>query len=53
MDGFDKRTASVIVTILIFIGAGAFIYGERRILTVFLLAILFAYLLEPLVSRFE
>ena len=53
MDWFDKRTASVIVTILIFIGAGAFIYSAGRILIVFLLAILFAYLLEPLVSRFE
>jgi predicted PurR-regulated permease PerM len=53
MNWFDKQTASVIVTILIFVGAGAFIYGASRILIVFLLAILFAYLLEPLVSRFE
>lgn len=53
MEWFDKRTASVLVTVLIFIGIGAFIYGARRILIVFLLAILFAYLLEPLVSRFE
>lgn len=53
MDLFDRRTASVLITILLFIAAGAFIYGARRILVVFLLAILFAYLLEPLVSRLE
>lgn len=53
MEWFDKRTASVLVTLVLFIGVGAFIYGARRILIVFLLAILFAYLLEPLVARFE
>ncbi len=53
MEWFDKHTASVLITILIFIGVGAFIYGARRILIVFLLAILFAYLLEPLVHRLE
>jgi len=52
VEWFDKRTASVLVTVLIFIAIGAFIYGAGRILIVFLLAILFAYLLEPLVSRF-
>lgn len=50
MKWFDQHTASVLVTILIFMGAGAFIYGARNILIVFLLAILFAYLLEPMVS---
>jgi predicted PurR-regulated permease PerM len=53
MELFDKRTASVLFTILIFAAVGAFIYGASRILIVFLLAILFAYLLEPLVSRLE
>jgi predicted PurR-regulated permease PerM len=53
MELFDNRTASVLVTILIFAAVGAFIYGARRILIVFVLAIFFAYLLEPLVSRFE
>lgn len=53
MNWFDKRTASVVVTLLIFVCVGAFIYGARRILIVFLMAILFAYLLEPLVSQFE
>lgn len=53
MEWFDKRTASVLITVLIFVAIGAFIYGAGRILIVFLLAILFAYLLEPLVSRFQ
>jgi predicted PurR-regulated permease PerM len=49
----DKRTASVLSTILLFAAAGAFIYFARRILVVFLFAILFAFLLEPLVSRLQ
>lgn len=49
----DKRTASVLATILLFVAVGTFIYGAGRILIVFLLAILFAYLLEPLVSRLQ
>lgn len=49
----DKRTASVLLTILVFVAAGAFIYAARRVLVMFLLSIFFAYLLEPLVSRFE
>ena len=50
MELIDKRTISVLTTILLFAAAGAFIYGASRVLIVFLLAILFAYLLEPLVS---
>jgi predicted PurR-regulated permease PerM len=53
MDLIDARTASVLTTILLFIAAGAFAYSASRILIVFLLAILFAYLLEPLVSRLQ
>jgi predicted PurR-regulated permease PerM len=53
MDWFDERTASLLITVLLFAAVGAFIYGARRILIVFLLAIFFAYLLEPLVSRLE
>jgi predicted PurR-regulated permease PerM len=49
----DKRTASVLSTILLFAAAGAFICFARRILIVFLLAIFFAFLLEPLVSRLQ
>jgi predicted PurR-regulated permease PerM len=53
MELVDKRTASVLTTILLSLAVGAFIYGARRVLIVFLLAILFAYLLEPLVSQFQ
>jgi predicted PurR-regulated permease PerM len=49
----DQRTASVLSTMLLFAAAGAFIYVARRILIVFLLAIFFAFLLEPLVSRLQ
>lgn len=50
MSFFDKRTASVLSTIVLFLLLAGFIYGARRILVVFLFAVLFAYLLEPLVS---
>ena len=53
MELVDKRTVSVLTTILLFIAVGAFIYGASRVLVVFLLAILFAYLLEPLVSAVQ
>jgi predicted PurR-regulated permease PerM len=53
MEIFDKRTASILSTIVLFIAVGAFIYFAARVLIVFVLAILFAYLLEPLVSRFQ
>ncbi len=53
MDLVDKRTSSVLITIILFLAVGAFIYATRRVLVVFLLAIFFAYLLEPLVSRVE
>jgi predicted PurR-regulated permease PerM len=49
----DKRAASVLLTILVFVAAGAFIYAASRIIIIFLLSIFFAYLLEPLVSRFQ
>ena len=53
MQLIDKRTVSVLTTILLFAAVGAFIYGAGRVLIVFLLAILFAYLLEPLVSAVQ
>ena len=49
----DKRAASVLLTILLFVAAGAFIHAASRVLIIFLLSIFFAYLLEPLVSRFQ
>ena len=53
MEWFDKRTASILITILVFLCAGAFVYGARRIVGLFLLAVFFAYLLEPMVSGLE
>jgi predicted PurR-regulated permease PerM len=50
MSFFDKRTLCVLSTIVLFALVAGFIYGARRILIVFLFAVLFAYLLEPLVS---
>jgi predicted PurR-regulated permease PerM len=50
MSFFDRRTACVLSTIALFVLVAGFIYGARRILIVFLFAVLFAYLLEPLVS---
>ena len=50
MNFLDRRTVSVLSTIALFSLIAGFIYGARRILIVFLFAVLFAYLLEPLVS---
>ena len=47
---FDKTTARVLATILLFLAAGAFVWGARHALIVFLFAILFAYMLDPVVS---
>jgi len=53
MQFIDRRTATVLSTILLFAAVGAFIYLAGRILIVFLFAIFFAFLLEPLVSRLQ
>jgi predicted PurR-regulated permease PerM len=47
---FHKPTAQVLATILLFVAVGALVWGARRALVAFLFAILFAYLLEPLVK---
>src|SRR5947199_2049635 len=47
---FDRRTVSVLSTIVLFCLIAGLIYAAGRILVVFLFAIVFAYLLEPLVS---
>jgi len=49
----DSRTARILLTICVFVGVGAVLYGIRRTLVVFLFAIFFAYLLEPLVTRIQ
>ena len=50
---FDRGAARIIVTVLAFATLGAFVYGARKTLIVFLFAVLFAYLLEPAVARLE
>lgn len=47
---FDKRTAQVLATIILFVAVGALAWGAHRTLIAFLFAIFFAYLLDPLVN---
>ena len=53
MQIFDARAARILTTICVFVAAAAFLYGVRDTLVLFLFAIFFAYLLQPLVSRIE
>jgi predicted PurR-regulated permease PerM len=53
MNLIHRRTASVLFTIVVFTLLLALIYQARRPLTAFIFAILFAYLLDPLVARFQ
>lgn len=53
MSIFDQRAARVLATICAFIAIGAFLYGVRHTLGVILFAVLFAYLLDPIVCRIE
>ena len=53
MNLIHRRTASVLFTIVVFTLLLALIYQARRPLTAFILAILFAYLLDPVVARFQ
>ena len=50
---FDKRTAQVLVTFLLFAALLGFVYLAIKPLLIFLFAMLFAYLLEPATSRVE
>lgn len=50
MQLFDVRTGRILVTISAFVAAGAFLYGIRHTIVIFLFAIFFAYLVAPLVS---
>src|SRR6201982_1467103 len=49
MSMFDARTARVLFTILVFGLALAICYCERGVIIVFVFAILFAYLIDPVV----
>jgi predicted PurR-regulated permease PerM len=46
----DRRTANVLLTILLFAGLCAVLYGARRVILLFLFAIFFAYLIDPVVK---
>jgi predicted PurR-regulated permease PerM len=49
MTFFDRRTASILLTILAFAVALAIIYLARTIIVIFAFSILFAYLIDPVV----
>jgi predicted PurR-regulated permease PerM len=50
---WDPKTARILSTALIFALGLAFLHAARETLTLFLFAILFAYFVDPLVSRLE
>jgi len=50
---FDVRAARVLATLCVFVAVAAFLYGVRHTLVLFLFAIFFAYLLEPLVRQIQ
>src|SRR5260370_25271295 len=45
----DRKTASVLLTILLFAGVLAIVYVARGVIVVFAFSILFAYLIDPIV----
>src|ERR1700751_2254305 len=49
MSMLDRRTAKVLMTILVFALAIAIVYVARAVFIVFIFSILFAYLIDPLV----
>lgn len=53
MNPFDKRTARVLLTIVAFAAVLAFLYFARKPLIIFLFAMLFAYLLEPIIGKVQ
>ncbi len=50
---FDKTTARVLATVLLFAAILAVLYLARKTFIVFLFAIFFAYLLQPMVERLQ
>ncbi len=53
MNLFDSRAARVLLTMLAFALVIGFLWLARKTLIIFLFAMLFAYLLEPLICRVE
>lgn len=46
----DRRTTDVLLTVAFFVAACAIIYSARRILLIFVFAVFFAYLINPIVK---
>src|SRR5215470_16511031 len=46
----DRRTVNVVLTALLIVGVCVAVYCARRILLIFIFAILFAYLIDPVVK---
>lgn len=49
----DRRAVRVLTTALVFVAILAFLYSVRETLLLFLFALLFAYLFEPVVGRIQ
>jgi predicted PurR-regulated permease PerM len=49
----DRRTVNVLLTTLLFMGVCSLVYSGRRVILVFVVAILFAYLINPIVRFLE
>lgn len=50
---WDARTGRILFTALTFLVVLAFLHGARETITLFLLAIFFAYLVDPIVTRLQ
>ena len=53
IDLLDRRAVRVLTTVLVFVAVLAFLYAVRKTLILFLFALLFAYLFEPVVARIQ
>lgn len=53
MGPFDTRALRVIFTVLTVAAVLVFAYAARRMLTLFLFSVFFAYLIDPLINRVE
>lgn len=53
MLNLDERTGNVLTTVALFVSVAAVVFAARSTLTVFVLALLLAYLLEPLVGTVQ
>ena len=53
IDLLDRRAVRVLTTALVFVAVLAFLYAVRETLILFLFALLFAYLFEPVVGRIQ